>query len=166
MSTKNFLPPHKFYKTLPKKPMSAGALIFNEKKELLLVKPNYKKYWSFPGGIVDGDESPYAACKREVKEETGLEVKDLSLLCVNYLPKDENFGERVQFTFYGGEISNEEQAAIVCGAGEIDECRFVSKEQAIDLFGGRDAKPLKRLHACLNALKKGSVVYMEGGEAR
>ena len=36
--------------------------------------------WNFPGGGIEVDETPMEACIREVKEETGLEVKGLHLL--------------------------------------------------------------------------------------
>lgn len=40
--------------------------------------------WDFPGGGVDGDESPEAAVSREVREETGLDVTDVKLLNVHH----------------------------------------------------------------------------------
>ncbi len=49
---------------------------FNSNKELLLLKrPNNVHQgglWSFPGGKVEGNESPLHAAMRELKEETGL----------------------------------------------------------------------------------------------
>jgi len=36
--------------------------------------------WSFPGGGVEGDESPEAAARRELEEETGLTGADWKFL--------------------------------------------------------------------------------------
>lgn len=36
--------------------------------------------WNFPGGSIEEDESPEQACIREVKEETGYDIKVLKLL--------------------------------------------------------------------------------------
>jgi ADP-ribose pyrophosphatase YjhB (NUDIX family) len=53
------------------------ALVFIRQQDaILLVKQNYgAKYWSLTGGIVEPDESFDQAAMREVREETGLEVR-------------------------------------------------------------------------------------------
>ena len=61
---------------------SAGLLLYRHtgtNPELLLVHPGGPFWakkdagaWSIPKGLVEGDESPLAAAKREFKEETGL----------------------------------------------------------------------------------------------
>ena len=38
-----------FIATLPTRRLAAGALIRNERGEMLLVKPNYKDGWILPG---------------------------------------------------------------------------------------------------------------------
>lgn len=58
--------------------ISAGALIFNELGELLMIdrlKPPFG--WACPAGHVDEGELPIDAIKREVKEETGLDIVDI-----------------------------------------------------------------------------------------
>jgi ADP-ribose pyrophosphatase YjhB (NUDIX family) len=42
--------------------------------------------WALPGGFMDYDESPEDAARREVMEETGLEVELLDLLSVYGAP--------------------------------------------------------------------------------
>ncbi len=46
----------------------------------------FKGYWALPGGYLEWDESLEEAVKREVKEETGLEVSSLQLIGVYSLP--------------------------------------------------------------------------------
>ena len=97
---------NQYYKGLPKKRMGVGALFFNEKDELLILKPTYKDYWSIPGGIIDANESPREACIREIKEETGLNISSVKFLCVDYCRNLGNEkGESLQFMFYGGILS-------------------------------------------------------------
>jgi 8-oxo-dGTP diphosphatase len=58
------------------------------KKETVLVVERSKTdewkplHWSLPGGHIQKNETPYFAAKRELKEETGLEAKDISICTV------------------------------------------------------------------------------------
>ncbi len=69
---------------LSKPIVGVGAIII-ENGKLLLVKrgkePN-KGFWSFPGGVVEFRETLEDALKREVKEETNLEIEVKDVACV------------------------------------------------------------------------------------
>lgn len=56
-----------------------GAFIFNKKKELLVLK-NKKDKWGIVGGHLEEGESAEAGLKREIKEETNLEVEIIGIL--------------------------------------------------------------------------------------
>jgi 8-oxo-dGTP diphosphatase len=67
--------------------VSVDAVIFRNGKadnlSVLLVKRRYEPFqhrWALPGGLVDNDESLEDAARRELKEETGLEVGTLEQL--------------------------------------------------------------------------------------
>jgi len=62
----------------------AAAVIFNDEKEILLVKSTYQRFhpWGLPGGSLEYGESPEDAVIREVSEETSLKVEIASLLFV------------------------------------------------------------------------------------
>jgi 8-oxo-dGTP diphosphatase len=60
--------------------VGCGALIINEKNEILLVRrtsntANEASFWSLPGGSVDFGEKVVDAIKREIKEELGVEIE-------------------------------------------------------------------------------------------
>ena len=62
--------------------LGVGALII-EGDRILLVERGHeplKDYWSLPGGAVETGEKLEQALRREVREETGLEVEILSLV--------------------------------------------------------------------------------------
>jgi len=61
--------------------LGVGALIFNGDSILLVerAKEPLKGYWSLPGGAVEVGEKLEDAIRREILEETGLEVVGLSV---------------------------------------------------------------------------------------
>jgi 8-oxo-dGTP diphosphatase len=70
---------------VPAIPTSAGAMIFDRKGRLLILKPTYKSGWTIPGGVMEADgETPWEACRREVREECGLDVHSGRLACVDF----------------------------------------------------------------------------------
>jgi 8-oxo-dGTP diphosphatase len=58
-----------------------GALIFENRRILLVErgKEPLKGYWSIPGGIVETGEKLEEGIRREVLEETGLDVEPYSM---------------------------------------------------------------------------------------
>jgi 8-oxo-dGTP diphosphatase len=57
--------------------VTAGALIFNDQRQVLLLKHRFRagSGWGLPGGFLEQGEQPLAALKRELQEEIGLEVE-------------------------------------------------------------------------------------------
>lgn len=53
-----------YIKSLPKRHTGCAVLIFNEREEVLIVKPNYKEGWSVPGGVIDALGSPHGGSVR------------------------------------------------------------------------------------------------------
>ncbi|MFF2755459.1 NUDIX domain-containing protein [Psychrobacillus sp. NPDC058041] len=63
--------------------LGVAGLIVNDRGEWLVVKKRYGGLhgrWSFPAGFVNKDETVDEAVLREVKEETGVDCKVISMI--------------------------------------------------------------------------------------
>jgi 8-oxo-dGTP diphosphatase len=73
----------------PARTLGVFAAIFDEYGRILCVRTNYAvKTWTTPGGRVEPGESPLDALRREVLEESGLEVEPGELLGVYAKPQE------------------------------------------------------------------------------
>lgn len=94
----------------------AGGWVENDKGQVLLQKRSAtEELWGFPGGAIELGESAEEAAIREVKEETGLDVKVESLIGVytNYFAEYGN-GDKAQtiiisfrMSIVGGELHSD-----------------------------------------------------------
>ena len=71
--------------------VSVAAVIKKENKYLLVKQgkgEHHEGLWAFPGGQVESNETLDCAVKREVKEETSLDVSVENFLCAQILKND------------------------------------------------------------------------------
>jgi len=143
---------------LPRIPVSAGALIFDRAGRLLILKPTYKSGWTIPGGIMEADgESPWEACRREVLEETCIEVSRGRLAAMDFRRPRPGRQGGIRFLFDCGKVSDRALADLRLQAEEISEARFVPVPDALALLRG----PIRRR---VRAATRGQpLVYLEDG---
>ena len=69
--------------------VSVAGLITNEKGELLLLDHHFRPAsgWGLPGGFIMPGEQPAVAFQREIMEETGLELKNISFYRIRTLKR-------------------------------------------------------------------------------
>jgi 8-oxo-dGTP pyrophosphatase MutT (NUDIX family) len=143
---------------LPAIPASAGALIFDRAGRLLILNPTYKSGWTIPGGVMEADgETPWEACKREVREECGLDLSRGRLACVDFRrPRPANPGG-IRFLFDCGSLDDNCLAGITVQAEEISEHRLVALPEALALLRG----PIRRRVRAATSSR--ALIYLENG---
>jgi 8-oxo-dGTP diphosphatase len=143
---------------IPAIPASAGALIFDQKARLLILRPTYKSGWTIPGGVMEANgESPWEACVREVREECGLTVRAGRLACVDFRRPRPGRPGGVRFLFDCGRMEDVAFADLALQPAEVSEYRLVSLDKAVTMLRG----PIKRRVRAAAAGK--GTVYLEEG---
>jgi len=149
-----------FTATLPRKRMGAGALLTDGQGRVLLVEPTYKPYFEIPGGVVEADESPYAAVVRELEEELGLTTRPGRLLVVDWVPPRPDRTEGLMMVFDGGVLTASQTERIRLPADELRGWAWCTEQEA----GDRLSDPLaRRIRAAIKARAEGTVAYLESG---
>ena len=130
-----------FVYDVPRIPASAGALIFDRVGRLLIVNPTYKAHWTIPGGVMEADgETPWQACRREVREECGLDLTRGRLACVDFRPPRPGKVGGIRFLFDCGALADTELAGLTLQAEELSAYQFVDLSIASTLL----RKPIRR----------------------
>jgi ADP-ribose pyrophosphatase YjhB (NUDIX family) len=100
-------------------PIPAAGAILERDRRVLLVKRKFPPrigYWCFPAGFMEYNESPVECCRREVQEETGLQIK-IGRLFWNYAGHDDPRSNAVLAMYLaeivGGELAPGDDAAEV-----------------------------------------------------
>jgi len=85
---------------------SVGAVIFDEQGQILLLDHVFRPEggWGIPGGFISKGEQPEAALRRELREEIGIEVRDVELLLARILSRP----RQIEFYFRAKAIGRPE----------------------------------------------------------
>jgi 8-oxo-dGTP diphosphatase len=130
--------------------LGVGALIF-EGRNILLVeraKQPLQGYWSLPGGIVEAGEKLEDAIRREVREETGLEIEPLEMFEIfeRIMPDAEG---RPEYHYVlidylckvaGGHLAAASDVSSAAWVTEQDLAKYMVTEGTLDVVGRAFAK--------------------------
>lgn len=140
------------------KDVVVAALITNEAGDVLIVKPDHKEGWIFPGGYVEVGESPSDAFRREMSAELGVDSFETDrLLSVDYRGHAEEY---IMFIFDGGTFTTEMIEKIQLPP-RLTEYRFVPPQEAVTMLRNKSAR---RLMPTLEARQKTGIAYLENQE--
>jgi len=135
------------------------GFVENTKGEILLVKTRRDGHWVFPGGQVKVGENLIDGIIREVKEESGIDVKVSHLVGVfsNTATYEGHSGVKVVPTKVMFDFVCEPIGGKLTTSDETSDSRWVNKEEVLDMVLAPSQRT--RYQAYLNY--NGNVQYMD-----
>ena len=108
---------------------TAGALVEDDEGRLLLTRRAHEPFkgrWDIPGGFLDEDEHPLDGVRRELREETGLEVEPVDFLGV-WMDRygGDSTAEATLNLYWTARVTGGEAAP----ADDVDDLRWFERDQ-------------------------------------
>lgn len=123
-------PAHKQFEETHPPVVTVGALIFNDAGEVLMIRTHkWSNLWGIPGGKVKWGETSDAALRREIKEETNLDVTDIRFVLVQDCIHSKEFYRDAHFVLLNYTALAPEAQAVVLNE-EAREFRWVKLDEA------------------------------------
>lgn len=114
----------------PAAPMvGVGAIVVDKGRVLLVCRGRepMKGHWTLPGGVLELGESLVDGVKREVAEETGLEVEPIEL--IELLDRIHREGEKVRYHYVIADYLCRVTGGELRAASDADAVRWVERAQ-------------------------------------
>ncbi len=118
----------KWMQSMERRLSSVAVILEDAAGQALIVKAHYKPYWSFPGGVIDKDETPKEAAIREVKEEVGIALDAANLEFVAVIDRKSIDAQTYQFVFKAP-LESAMAERIILQSSELDEYLLVTKAE-------------------------------------
>jgi len=122
--------------------VSVAGVITDDRARALLIQRRDNHRWEAPGGVLEFGESIHEGLRREVREETGLDVEPAALTGVY---KNMNLGVVAlvfRCTVLGGRLAENDEVIAFRWASEADTRELAVEAQAVrDLDALRDGGP-------------------------
>jgi phosphoglycolate phosphatase-like HAD superfamily hydrolase/ADP-ribose pyrophosphatase YjhB (NUDIX family) len=111
---------------------TVGALIFNAKAEVLMLKTHkWSNKWGIPGGKIKLNETAEDALRREVREEAGLELTQICFQLVQDCIQPPEFFQRAHFILLN--YTAFATTTVVTLNDEAETHRWVSMTEALEM---------------------------------
>jgi 8-oxo-dGTP pyrophosphatase MutT (NUDIX family) len=117
---------------LPRKRAIAQLLVRDPADRVLLCRLTYKEDWDLPGGVVEVNESPRDAVRREVEEELDLVLDAGPLLLTDWLPPWSGWDDALALVYDGGVHAATLLGGTTLQAREIRDVEFCTPQQVRD----------------------------------
>ncbi|MFF4764142.1 NUDIX domain-containing protein [Streptomyces sp. NPDC001292] len=143
-----------------RKRVAADVLLRDPAGRVLLVNPTYKPGWDLPGGMVEVNEPPEDAVRRELIEELDLGVVLRGLLVVDWVAPHGPWDDQIAFVFDGGMLDQDQADGLRPRDDELSEVAFVTPDKAGIRLSDRVRR---RFEGAVHALERGRPLYLRDG---
>ena len=111
---------------------TVGALIFNPAREVLMIRTHkWSNLWGIPGGKIKWGEPAEDALRREVMEETGLQIRDIQFVLVQDCIHSKEFFRDAHFVLLNYTANSD--GGLVTLNDEAEEYQWLTPKAASDL---------------------------------
>lgn len=158
-----WIPREEWVRTQPQALLASCVVMLDDRDRMLLLRygpgqPVAGTWW-LPGGMLDHGEDPWAAARREMREETGIELGPSPVLIgIDHRVDVLGTGPVLDCFFHGGTLDEEARVRL---SSEHDGHGLFAVDE---LAGTRLTARLPTLVALHTAALSGSVVYLREGE--
>ncbi|WP_185836840.1 NUDIX domain-containing protein [Streptomyces sp. WAC 06783] len=129
----NHLPHTDHFTNPPGRRIGSQARISNGKGKFLLLEVRRRVErgdtltWNLPGGCAEAGEEPQDACRRRIREKTGLDIELGRLLVVHWQPPTAHTAEGYNFVWEGPTITAHTDLELL--VSEVSDWRFMSRKE-------------------------------------
>ena len=115
--------------------VTVGALIYNDAGQVLMIRTQkWSNLWGIPGGKIKWGEASEDALRREVREETNLDIADIRFVLVQDCIHSQEFYRDAHFVLLNyTALASGEQARQVVLNDEAREFRWLDLDKALHL---------------------------------
>jgi len=111
---------------------TVGALIFGPDERLFLMSSHkWKGKYVVPGGHIELGETMIDALRREIKEETNLDIRDIEFVCFQEFIHDGRFWQKRHYIFFDYACRTDSTDVIL--NEEAQEYTWVEIDRALEL---------------------------------
>ncbi|GAA1014556.1 NUDIX hydrolase [Streptomyces thermovulgaris] len=159
-----WMPREEWVRTQPQALLAACVVMLDGEGRLLLLRygpgqPGAGQWW-LPGGMLDHGEDPWTAARREMREETGIELGPVPVLIgVDHRADVLGTGPVLDCFFHGGTLADAARTTVRLSS-EHDRYGWFAPADLLDLPLAAPVRTLTALHEA--ALRTTPVCLREG----
>jgi ADP-ribose pyrophosphatase YjhB (NUDIX family) len=128
--------------------VSVAGVIIDDHGQALLVQRRDNHHWEPPGGVLEPGETIQDCLRREVREETGLDVEPVAITGIYQNMTRDIIALVFRCKITGGDLAANEEAAAFRWASETDVTTLAAEAYAVRVFDAQhpDGPPAIRQH--------------------